>query len=225
MKQISTFFASMVCAIVSTPWGAAATILTSPAELTPPTVFIGFEALPKGGVVPFGEPILSDQWRSRGVLIVDSSPENGAAASNRTNGVPPHTGLRGISDSDRSTAGGFLEFLFVVPGTDNAGTVAEAGLWVQNGDDPSTVSFFDASDELLQSITTSESDFFAGIRAPEGIARIRITDPDFYLVDDLQFAPVPEPASATLLTFAALTGGSLAARPRRRWSGYRRSCR
>jgi hypothetical protein len=178
----------------------AATILSSPAEFSTPNLLIGFEALPDGSPIEYGDPILSNQWQSRGFLISDSSPANGASASSGTFGVPAHSGTHAISDSDRFTNGGFIEFHFVYPVSGAPGTVQEAGLWVQNGDLGSTVSFFDAAGNLLQAINTTSQDFFAGIRASEGIARIRVDDPDIYLVDDLQFTPVPEPLAGSLAT-------------------------
>jgi hypothetical protein len=50
----------------------AATIITSPAEFTSPTIFIGFEAFPNGEPIPASQAgILTDQWRNLGVLISD----------------------------------------------------------------------------------------------------------------------------------------------------------
>jgi hypothetical protein len=182
--------------------GYGATILTSPSEFSPGTSLVGFEAFPNGATVPIGAAILSNQWQPWGFLISDSSPQDGAAASGGTLTVPPHRGQRAISDSNRDTPGGFIEFRFVFPVSGAPATVTEAGIWVQNGDQGSTVDFFDAQGNLLQSITTVGQDFFAGLRAMEGIARMRITDEGFYLVDDLQYTPVPEPGGLALAVIA-----------------------
>jgi hypothetical protein len=176
----------------------SATILTSPAEFSTPNILIGFEAFPNGQQVPYGAAILSDQWQSNGFLISDSSPATGAAASSGTGNIPSHSGTRAISDSERNTPGGFIEFQFIHPVSGLPGTVTEAGLWVQNADFPSTVTFFDRNGGVLQTILTDSSDDFVGIHADEGIARLRVEDNDIYLVDDLQFAPVPEPLAGAL---------------------------
>jgi hypothetical protein len=93
----------------------------------------------------------------------------------------------------------------------NPGTVTEAGLWVQGGDFFATTSFFDSNGALIQSITSTTVDFFAGLHADQGIASIRVGSPGFSTADALQFTAVPE-ASALVL---ALTGLALAA-PRAR---------
>ncbi len=126
--------------------------------------------------------------------------------------MPPHSGMRAISDVDRFTPGGFIEFQFVYPISGALGTVREAGIWVQNGDLPSTVTFYDFQGNLLETIMTVGEDFFAGLRATEGIARLRITDPDYFVVDDLQYTPVPEPGG---LALAAIAVCALARRRRK----------
>ena len=65
------------------------------------------------------------------------------------------------------------------------------------------MSFFDVQGGVLQTLTTSLSDQFIGIRATEGIASIRVSDDGFDMVDDLQFTPVPEPW-ATEMSLMAL---------------------
>jgi hypothetical protein len=149
---------------------------------------------------------LANQWNGSGLAISDSSPSNGASAYDGTAdigslpSVPPHQGTRAVADSEGSQPGGFIEFRFVVPLSMNPGTVTEAGLWVQNSDlqQPSTVSFFDANNNLIQSITTTSHDFFAGLHADQGIGSIRVDDPGFDTVDALQFTPVPEASALTL---------------------------
>jgi hypothetical protein len=180
-------------------WGA--TILTSPAEFTQPTLYIGFESFPNGNPVPYNT-LLKDQWNSDGVSLGDGSASDATLAFDGVSGgslfVPPHQGTRAISDSEPSIRGGFIEFRFVVPLSMNPGTVTEAGLWVQNADMPSIVSFFDANNNLIQDIATTSDDFFAGLHADQGIAVIRVTDPDNYIADALQFTPVPEASALTL---------------------------
>ena len=195
-------FAAMLLA--ASTESRAATILTSPAEFSTPTVLISFEQFPNGEQVPIGPTDLVDQWRPWGMVLEDSSPFNGARVFTNTFDVLPHSPIRAIADSEGDTAGGFIIFSFVIPGTSTPGTVQEAGLWVQNGDvSPSTVSFFDVQGGVLQTLTTSLSDQFIGIRATEGIASIRVSDDGFDMVDDLQFTPVPEPW-ATEMSLMAL---------------------
>jgi len=196
----------------------AATILTGPGDFMGATTLVDFETFPGGGIVPYNSTspgILSSQWSGLGILISDSSPGNGAGAYSATFSILPHSGTRAVGDSDGSTPGGFIDFRFVIPGTTTFTTVGEAGLWVQNGDDGSTVSFFDANGTLIQSVTPSTGDRFAGIRAVEGIASIRVSDSGFYMVDDLQFAAVPEPSCIALFVCVA---GVLAVTFRRRHS-------
>ncbi len=116
--------------------------------------------------------------------------------------VSPGVG-HNLSVSPGNIPGGFLDFQFVIPGTDTFATVNEVGLWVENGDAGSVVSFFDLNDALIMSLNTSVGDQFAGIHADEGIGSVRINDVGYFLVDDLQFGSVPEPSSSVLLGFGA----------------------
>jgi hypothetical protein len=205
MRSISKRLALSLMMWAAAQRAGAATIITSPVEFTSPTIFIGFEAFPTGEPVPAAAPILEDQWRSLGMIISDSSPQDGASAFAGIGGgipVPAHTGMRAVTESERLVSG-YIDFRFVISGTDNPGTVTEAGLWVQNNVGGATVSFFDSTDVLLESIVTEPFDDFAGLLAPEGIARIRVESGGAYLVDDLQFTPVPEPAAASLIVAAA----------------------
>ena len=82
--------------------------------------------------------------------------------------VSPGVG-HNLSVSPGNIPGGFLDFQFVIPGTDTFATVNEVGLWVENGDAGSVVSFFDLNDALIMSLNTSVGDQFAGIHA-DGVA-------------------------------------------------------
>lgn len=182
------------------PVGAGA-LLTDPSQFLGPTTLITFETFPGGGTVPYLSANLDDEWKSLGVLISDSSPANGASAYSGTFGVPPHSGIKALADSEGSTAGGFIQYNFVVPATTTATTVLEAGIWVENGDGASAVEFFDGAGALLATLSTSGSDFFVGYRDSAGIASLKITDGGFYLTDDLQFSSsisVPAPGALVL---------------------------
>lgn len=175
----------------------AATILTGPGDFAVPTTLVDFETFPGGGIVPYNNDtpgLLTNQWRSVGILISDSSPGDGAGAYSGTYEVRPHSGTRAVANSYTGSPGGFIDFRFVIPGTTTIATVGEAGIWIQNGDASSTVSFFDANGMLIQSLTPPIGDQFAGFRAAEGIASIRISDSGYFMVDDLQFAAVPNPS-------------------------------
>jgi hypothetical protein len=190
----------------------AAMILTSPAQFTSANIIVQFEVFPDGQPVPYNSGTLSNQWQSLGLLIADATPENGASAYNSTGGgasppVPPHSGTHALGNSD---SGAFIELRFVIPNTNNFGVVEEAGLWVQTPDTvpgfpprPSTVTFFDINGAVLGSRTTSTTDEFIGISAPEGVALIRIDGTNVFLVDDVQFSPVPEPAGLRLILAVA----------------------
>jgi hypothetical protein len=184
------------------PFASAATILSSPVQFALPTTLIDFEFFPGGGTINYNDGTIADQWRNRGVLISDDTPFDGASAYSGTFSITPHSGTHAIADSDGSTVAGFVGFNFVVPGTNIGMTVAEAGLWVQNGDEPSDITFYDSNGAKIETITPLAGDSFAGLRAPEGIASVRITDAGYYMVDDLQFSIIPEPSSLAL--FAAL---------------------
>ena len=173
---------------------SAATVLNGTADFTTPTTLLDFETFPDRQAVPYTSADLSAQWGGYGVFISDSSTANGASAYSATYNVRSHSGTRGIADSEGNERGGYVNFSFAAP-------VLEAGLWVQNADNASIVSFFDVNGSLLHSVSASGVDAFAGLRAVEGIASIRVTDFDYYLVDDLQFSavPVPEPSHFALL--------------------------
>jgi uncharacterized protein (TIGR03382 family) len=165
----------------------AGALVTDPSQFLGPTTLITFETFPGGGTVPYMSSNLDDEWKSLGVLISDSSPADGASAYSGTYGVPPHSGIKALADSENS-AGGFIQYNFVVPGTTTPVTVLEAGIWVQNGDGASAVEFLD--------------DFFVGYRDSAGIASLKITDAGYYLTDDLQFScassSVPAPGALLL---------------------------
>jgi hypothetical protein len=190
--------------IILSSWAAlvhGATILTSPEQMTPPTLLIGFEAFPNGQIVPFGTR-LTNQWQTYGLLIANHTGE-GALPFRATNNVPAHSGTKALSPVGGFNLGGYLDFRFVYPVSGLPATVQQVGIWVQNGDLPSTVTFYDSQDNVLETIMTDGEDFFAGLRATEGIARMRITDPDNFLADDIQYTPVPEPAALALAAIAA----------------------
>ncbi len=177
----------------------AGALVTDPSQFLGSTTLITFETFPGGGAVPHSSANLDDDWKSLGVLISDSSPASGASAYGMTFSTPPHSGVNALADSEGNTAGGFIQYHFVVPGTTTPTTVLEAGLWVQNGDSASAVEFFDSDGALLAMVSTSGSDFFAGYRDAAGIASLKITDRGYYLTDDLQFSCVSVPAPGALL--------------------------
>lgn len=183
----------------------AATILTGPGDFIGPTTLVNFETFPGGGIVPINASspgILSNQWSSLGILISDGSPTDGAGAYFGTFSVPPHSGTLAIGDSTGSLSipGQSLYFDFIDPANGLPTGIAEAGLWIQNGDpSPASVSFFAIGGTLLQTISVGTGDTFVGLRAIEGVSRISIIDSGYFLADDLQFTPVPEPSTLCLL--------------------------
>lgn len=177
---------------------AQVVVLTDPAQFTTTTTLIDFEALPDMSPVAYTTAALDTEWDIKGVVIGDDSSTNGASAYSGTYSIAPHSGSRAIADSANST-GGYVEFKFVHPGTSLPAVVLEAGLWVLNGDQPSTVTFYAADGSVIQTLNPAAGTTFAGLRASQGIASIRVTDADYYLVDDLQFTAVPEPSTCALL--------------------------
>lgn len=177
---------------------AQVVVLLGTSDFQTPTTLVDFENFPAGGQVPYSSGDLDDEWISVGVLMSDDSVSNGISAYAATFGVNPVSGTRAVADS-LNASGGFVEFKFVVPGTTTPMTVLEAGIWVLNGDQGSTVTFFDAAGTLIHTLSPAAGTSFAGIRATQGIASMRVTDADFYIVDDLQFSAVPEPGTLALL--------------------------
>jgi hypothetical protein len=180
------------------PARAQVVILTAPSQFLTVTTLVDFENYPLGGIVPHNTVDLDDEWMSVGVLLRDDSVGDGISAYSATYSQQPVSGTRGVADSVNAP-GGFVEFKFVVPGTSTPLTVQEAGIWVLNGDNPSTVTFFDASGTLIQTLTPAAGTTFAGLRASQGIASFRVTDGDYYLTDNLQFTAVPEPGTVVLM--------------------------
>jgi hypothetical protein len=195
-------FAGVVLGAVGLLWGvgsvaAQVVILVSPSSFTSPTTLIDFEYFPDLSQVPYVSPILADQWKSVGILLSDDSLADGISAYSSTNGVNPHSGTRGVADSSNAP-GGYVDIRFVIPGTTTPTTVQEVGLWSINGDTSSTITFYASDGSLLQTITPGTGTVFAGLQAPQGIARVRVSDADYYLLDDLQFSTIPEPKVAFL---------------------------
>jgi len=183
----------------------AATVLTSPTDFQGPTTLNTFETFPGGTPFPYSQSILSDQWISLGMRISDNSPADGAQAAGSTFGVMPHSGSKAISNGSNNLdePNGFLDFTFVLPNTTTPNPVFQVGLWTQNGDQGSSVSFYSPDGSLIQTLTTTLGDSFVGLRATEGIGRIRISDPGYFMVDDLQYSPsVPEPSTSLFVIFS-----------------------
>ncbi len=194
----------------SAPIAQAATILVDPGGFSVSTTLIDFEKYPDGTTVPTptgpGQQYITNQWDELGMLVSDNSAGLPVAAYSATFSQTPHSGVRalGIGPSSSNRA---MTFAFVLPNTTTSTTVLEAGIWVQNGDattSPSTIEFFDSIGGLLGTITTpsnlgSNNDYFAGLRATEGIASLKISDTGYFLADDLEFASlVPVPATIWL---------------------------
>jgi hypothetical protein len=203
--------------VVTTP-AYSFTILNSPADFADTTTVIDFETFPDGSVPPYSYPIISSQWNNLGVLISDSSPENGAQVAQDTGDAHPHSGQRALAPATQSLDGrlldeenGYVQFDFVVPGTTTPTTVKEIGFWIQNNggavnSNPSNALFFDINGVLIEEIPTVGGSFFAGMHSEEGINSVRVIDIGYFTLDDLEFsvipgitAPVPEPATMLLL--------------------------
>lgn len=165
------------------PGRAQVVVLLGPADFQTVTTLVDFENFPAGGLVPYSSGDLDDEWMSVGVLMSDDSVFNGISAYSSTFSVSPVSGTRAVADSVNAS-GGFVEFKFVVPGTTTPQAVPEAGIWVLNGDQGSTVTFFDSAGTLIHTLAPAAGTSFAGLRASQGIASMRVTDADFYLVDN-----------------------------------------
>lgn len=187
-RSIPAASAALLLALTS-PAGAYE-VLRSPADFVSDTTLLTFETFPSGETVPYSNSDLADQWLSEGLRISDSSSTNGASAYSSTYSVPPHSGTHALADSENS-AGGFIRYDFVEPGTTQPMPALEAGVWVQNGDTGSSVEFYSPSGALLYTGATVSGDIFVGLRADEGIAYLKITDPDYYLTDDVEFGGTP----------------------------------
>lgn len=194
---------------------------------TPSPTFINFEDITLcsgGGCTTF---INVDRYQSLGAHISDgadascggpSCPLTGTSAAAAFSGtlggfgsgcgsatcpVSPHSGTRGIGDSDWNIPGGCVVIRFVTPGTTTPTSVFEAGLWVHGGKEDDCVQFLDANQTMLMQFNIP-GDFwsFVGVRAPEGVRFIRITGTTIglpsgggYLIDDLKFGGTPMPTN------------------------------
>lgn len=193
---------------------SAQIILTDPRGFQSQTTLLDFEAFPNGESLPdYGVDGLGSQWSSTGVVLNNPSPGDGVARWRSTGPeIPSHSGTNGVSRSNPAIAGGSLDFLFVNSLTLQPAFVTEAGVWVQNGysfpiGGGSVVTFFDVNNSpIYSSEPTTSFDQFIGLRFASGISRIQISDPDYFLADDLQFGPVlvPEPNTSLLLLLAAV---------------------
>ncbi len=184
--------ASLAALVVAT---LAPGLCAQPEYLSDPSQFIyqasvtDFETFPDGNTVPYSTATLDDEWSRVGFLISDNTAGDGAMAiSNTTGSVFPHSGTHGLTDGP-SNLGGFIRFDFVDQRTGSPSVVWEAGIWVQNGDAGSTVTFLNTTGGTLASVNTSLADEFVGLRDTEGIAAVEISDGAQYMVDDLTFSP------------------------------------
>jgi hypothetical protein len=199
-------FLALAASITTAKPSWATTILSSPLDFATQTTLVTFETYPDGTPVPYVSGGVYDEWPG---LIVSGS---GAWAYSAIGSRPPYSGTRAIGPSG-NIKNGTIQLLFVLPGTSTPITVPEAGLWVLNSDPTgSTVDFLDGAGGLLwRTTTTNSSTTFLGLRETSGIGSIRITDPWWVLVDDVQFTAVPEPATG----FLTATGLALVALSRR----------
>jgi len=181
--------AALVVATLAPGLSAQPEILTDPSQFVYQATVTSFETYPDGNAVPYSQATLDDEWSRVGFLISDNTTADGAMAiSNTTGPTYPHSDTHGLTDGP-SNLGGFIRFDFVDQRTGQPSVVWEAGIWVQNGDAASTVTFYDAGGGVLASVTTSGYDFFAGLRDREGIAAFRVDDGAQYMVDDITFSP------------------------------------
>lgn len=192
-------------------------LLHGPTDFIESTRLIDFETFPNGqSAGPYSFPIISSQWANLGVRISDSTPEDGAALFYSTGEeIPTYSGTNGVAPSFAGR-GGFLIFNFLVPTSGINGTVTEVGLWTINGaafgGAPSTVTFLDAAGAPIRSVDATIPYSFVGLRYDAGISGVRISDPDYFLTDNLQFGPVtpiPEPSAWALLVAGAFVCATL----------------
>jgi hypothetical protein len=189
MQRLATAgLAALVVATLAPGLCAQPEYLSDPSQFIYQAALTDFETFPDGNSVPYSQATLDDEWSQVGFLISDSSPSSGAMAISNTGATFPHSGTRGLTDGP-SDLGGFIRFDVVDQRTGQPTVVWEAGIWVQNGDAGSTVSFYDAAGGELASFNTVVADEFVGLRDREGIAAIEISDGAQYMVDDLIFSP------------------------------------
>lgn len=176
----------------------ASTVLNDVEDFTFETQLVDFEHYPDGTEVPLGAADLDDEWLTWGIRISDSSLAPGARAYTSTLGIPAHSGVNALADSD-ADAGGHIRFQFVETQTMSDMRYVEVGLWVQTGDAGDIVEFLDGDGLPICTITTPHfGDYFIAIREPMGIAGVRVIGNGWYLVDDLQFGgPLTPPVPCT----------------------------
>lgn len=154
---------------------------------------IDFETNPDG-TTPVGP--ISNQWQRLGVIFSD---ENGNPATVHSSLNLSYWSILDLLRARSGTNailsyGEKLMITFVDPNTGQPGVVREAGIWAVNANtfwpESTTVQFVDIAGNVLETATSGGKFFFAGARSRKGVARLIITDPDYFLLDDLQFSPV-----------------------------------
>ncbi|MCB9863229.1 MAG: Ig-like domain-containing protein [Phycisphaerales bacterium] len=188
----------------------SSTILGDVEDFTVATQRIDFEHYPDGSTVPMGADDLDDEFLAFGIRIYDSSPATGARAYTSTLGIPAHSGVNALADSD-ADAGGFILFQFVNPSTGADTRYTDVGLWIQTGDAGDTVAFLDSDGLSYCTITTPPfGDYFVGVHEPQGVAAVRVSSDGWYLADDLEFGgQIEQPESCTIQEKGDVDGNGL----------------
>ena len=190
---------------------------------------IGFNEIPAnprrtvgGSYVPLPESVVTDRYRPLGILFGREGVSAGVAVTQVGEGEP--VGAVGL-DAAGSVPGtqlganvGDIYFRFVLPGTDTPATANDVRFTVGDGGgdvDLFQIRSYGPVGDLLDTRSYAFLSY-SPVTIPVGnVHRLEIDfTGDFgYLMDDLTFTVVPEPAAAALLASAA---GLLLHRPRRR---------
>jgi hypothetical protein len=208
---------------LASPAGAVDILLNENDFQSSPTTFIDFEDITLCSPAPCTTFINVDRYQPQGVHIADGTSTtcsnfacdlgstSAAGAWSGTVGgmdsgcpfvscfVPPHSGGKAIADSDSSLPAGCVVIRFVVPGTATPTSVFEAGVWAHGGKENDCVEFYDASQNLLASLTApADAWTFLGVRASQGVRYIRmlgtftsLPNGGGFLIDDLKFGGTP----------------------------------
>jgi hypothetical protein len=193
------------CVLVACGWVGLATIPVADAAL------LNFEGLPASSQTsgtPPANTVLTDNFKSLGVVFGLSGVSAGVSVNNNTS-LAPSSGVNSVVGLDASGNITFADtddiyFSFVVPNTNIPATTNSVSFTIGDaGGDIDTFvihAFNLANSEISTQNVQGASRFPVNINVA-GINRVRIeftADPAGYSMDDLSFTDIPEPATAVL---------------------------